>query len=212
MVVTNRTIALQLIAVDSIGSLVLIFVAIKSFLTILFVTPMIISTGHLHAGFVGFRTRACHFSFLAMLISPLRIFTTLVVAAVVGVSAQDTCILNCLQSSLSSSTCTSYTDLTCVCSNTAFQTAAETCLKASCTAADQATALQLQEAECGSSSSNSSSNSTSSKASSATSTSTSTSASSTSTKSSNGAVHEQVPFLKSAIALAAVALGGAFIL
>jgi hypothetical protein len=40
-------------------------------------------------------------------------------------------------------------DLTCVCTNTAFQTAAGACLTANCTAAEQATAQQLQQTECG---------------------------------------------------------------
>ncbi|KAH9066000.1 hypothetical protein EDB83DRAFT_2315020 [Lactarius deliciosus] len=139
-----------------------------------------------------------------MLASPLRVFAALVVATVVGVSAQDACIIGCLQQSLSPSTCTSYTDLTCVCSNKAFQSASAACLNANCTTADQQSALELQLAECGSalaqvphphlpalSSSHPASNPTTS---------------------STCAVYDQVPFLNGAIALATVALGGAFVL
>ncbi|KAI9441923.1 hypothetical protein H4582DRAFT_2055718 [Lactarius indigo] len=142
-----------------------------------------------------------------MLVSPLRIFATFVAATVIGVSAQDACIIGCLTQSLSPSTCTSYTDLTCVCSNRAFQSAAAQCLNANCTTAEQQSALELQQAECGSgSTSGSGASSTSPPASSSTSSSAST------PSSSSGAIHDQVPFLNGAIALATVALGGAFIL
>ncbi|KAH9165059.1 hypothetical protein EDB89DRAFT_2126207 [Lactarius sanguifluus] len=136
-----------------------------------------------------------------MLVSPLRIFAALVVATVAGVSAQDACIIGCLQQSLSPSTCTSYTNISCVCSNKAFQSASAACINANCTTADQQAALELQLAECGSGSTSGSGAS-----------STSTPASSSTPTSSNGAVHDQVPFLNGAIALATVALGGAFIL
>ncbi|KAN0127861.1 hypothetical protein V8E53_014308 [Lactarius tabidus] len=141
-----------------------------------------------------------------MLVSPLRIFATLAVATAVGVSAQDACMLSCFAGAVSPSTCTSFTDLTCVCTNTAFQAAAAACLKANCTAADQQAALQLQQAECTNSTST---NSTSSSPSSSSSTAPS-STSSTATK--NGAVQNQLPFLNGAIALATVALGGALFL
>ncbi|KAI9452280.1 hypothetical protein BJY52DRAFT_1405478 [Lactarius psammicola] len=140
-----------------------------------------------------------------MLVSPFRIFATLAVATVVGVSAQDACIITCLQQAVSPSTCTSYTDITCVCSNREFQSTAAACLNANCTTADQAAALELQQSQCGSGSS-SSATSTSPAGSSSTSSSAST------PTSSNAAVHEQVPFLNGAIALATVALGGALIL
>lgn len=103
-----------------------------------------------------------------MLVSPFRIFATLAVATAVGVSAQDACMLNCFAAAVSPSTCAtlyvllahsrwtsflmrssfSSTDLTCVCTNTAFQAAAKACLLANCTTADQQAALQLEQAEC----------------------------------------------------------------
>ncbi|KAH9055383.1 hypothetical protein EDB87DRAFT_1641557 [Lactarius vividus] len=144
-----------------------------------------------------------------MLVSPLRVFAALVVATVVGVSAQDACIITCLQQSLSPSTCTSYTDLTCVCSNKAFQSASAACLNANCTTADQQAALELQQAECGSGSTSTSGSGTSSTSPHASSSSSSTAST---PSSSSGAVHDQVPFINGAIALATVALGGAFIL
>ncbi|KAH9165061.1 hypothetical protein EDB89DRAFT_2077365 [Lactarius sanguifluus] len=82
--------------------------------------------------------------------SILSVFAALVVATVVGVSAQDACIIGCVQQSLSPSTCTSYTDLACVCSNKAFQRASAACLNAKCTTADQQAALELQKQKCGS--------------------------------------------------------------
>jgi hypothetical protein len=42
------------------------------------------------------------------------------------------------------------TNVSCVCASTQFQQAAAQCLKANCTAADQATALALQSKECNS--------------------------------------------------------------
>lgn len=153
----------------------------------------------------------------AMIVNPLRIFATLFLVAV-GVSGQtpDACIETCLSSSLSNDTCTSSTNTTCVCSNTAYQTAVASCLVANCTTADVATAKALQQTECGSSS-NSTSNSTtassSSKSTSSSSTRTTTTPSASGSSSSkSGAVHEQVPFLNAAFALATVALGAALLL
>ncbi|KAI0250132.1 hypothetical protein BJV78DRAFT_1113478, partial [Lactifluus subvellereus] len=76
---------------------------------------------------------------------------TLAVAAV-GVSAQsglDTCITGCLTIAEGHSSCTSYTNVSCVCTSKAFQTAAASCLSANCTTADQKAATQLQETQCG---------------------------------------------------------------
>ncbi|KAH9055384.1 hypothetical protein EDB87DRAFT_1579909 [Lactarius vividus] len=84
-----------------------------------------------------------------MLVSPLRVFAVLVAATVAGVSAQNVCVTGCVQQAESPSTCTSYTDLTCVCSNKAFQSAAATCLNTKCTTADQQAALALQKQNCG---------------------------------------------------------------
>ncbi|KAI9452282.1 hypothetical protein BJY52DRAFT_1293796 [Lactarius psammicola] len=141
-----------------------------------------------------------------MIVNPLRIFATLFLVAV-GVSAQDACILGCLQGSVSPNTCPDISNVTCLCTNSAFQAATAACLQANCTAADQASALALQQSQCASLSSSSSSSSTSRSPSSGTSSSTASSPTS-----SSGAVHDQVPFLNAAFALAGVALGGAFIL
>jgi len=113
-----------------------------------------------------------------MLFSPLRIFAAFAVATAAGVSAQaglDDCMQKCLTQSLGPNTCTSLfvflfqmiqppprptlselalfssTDVACACSNKAFQSAVAACLNANCTSADQAAALELQQAECGSS-------------------------------------------------------------
>ncbi|KAH9055385.1 hypothetical protein EDB87DRAFT_1579910 [Lactarius vividus] len=149
-----------------------------------------------------------------MIVNPVRIFTTLFLVAV-GVSAQSTCVLTCLQGALSSATCSSLTDTNCLCTNKTFQTAVATCLTASCSAADQASAQALQQSQCGSSSGSSSgtsSGTSSSKSSTSPGTSTSTSSSPASSSTSNGAIHGQVPFFNAGFALATVALGGAFVL
>ncbi|KAI0291240.1 hypothetical protein B0F90DRAFT_1824048 [Multifurca ochricompacta] len=168
-----------------------------------------------------------------MFVNPLHFFVAFAVAAV-GVSGQaglDSCIIGCLQGAVSSNTCASFTDVACVCSNTAFQQAAATCLTSKCTTQDQQTAQQLQQQQCGTSSASSAASSASSGSavassskpvasssksatSPATSSTSTTSAASSSTSSKpNSATHiEQVPFLTAAVAIAGVALGGAFIL
>jgi len=72
----------------------------------------------------------------------------------------DTCIITCLTSAASSAGCNGITDLTCLCSSTAFTTAAATCLQSNCTAADLQTALTLQQSECASVSASSGASST----------------------------------------------------
>jgi hypothetical protein len=140
-----------------------------------------------------------------MFASPLYFFILALVAAA-GVSAQtaDACTLTCVQAGLANSTCAAFTDINCICKSTSFQQTAANCLVANCTAADQQAALELQKQECGTSSGNitsPASNSTSSPA-------------STSTSKSSGATAsiEQLPFLTAVIAIAGVALGGAFAL
>ncbi|KAH9976462.1 hypothetical protein BGW80DRAFT_1293861 [Lactifluus volemus] len=86
-----------------------------------------------------------------MLANPSRIFLTLAVA-LVGVSAQnlDSCIVTCLSNAAQAQgSCTNIQDLSCVCNNTVFKTAAANCLTANCTAQDQQTALQLEQSQCG---------------------------------------------------------------
>ncbi|KAI0276172.1 hypothetical protein BGY98DRAFT_987184, partial [Russula aff. rugulosa BPL654] len=154
-----------------------------------------------------------------MLASPLYFFILALVAAV-GVSAQtaDACTLACLVLSSLNLTHAAHirsTDLSCVCNSTSFQETAASCLVANCTAADQQAAQELQKEECGSMylPTNSFhhfspltrfpsfpyfqfdvvvSPSTSSKSSGAT-----------------GSI-DQLPFITAVIAIAGVALGGAF--
>ncbi|KAJ3487531.1 hypothetical protein NLI96_g3465 [Meripilus lineatus] len=91
----------------------------------------------------------------------LVLFT--VAVAVVGAQAQSTpsatatptgvpgisqCALSCVTQSLSAGGCTSFTDLSCVCTSTEFQQAAQACLQANCTAEETAAAVQLQQTQC----------------------------------------------------------------
>ncbi|KAG6835009.1 hypothetical protein H0H93_005652 [Arthromyces matolae] len=57
------------------------------------------------------------------------------------------CIIGCIQPAAEAVGC-SYTDPSCVCVSTDFQTAATACLQANCTAEEVQTAVGLQEAEC----------------------------------------------------------------
>ncbi|KAF8872897.1 hypothetical protein BD779DRAFT_1571408 [Infundibulicybe gibba] len=59
------------------------------------------------------------------------------------------CIIQCVSQAAMSAGCTGPTDLQCVCTNTAFQTAAATCLTTTCTPADVTAAQALQATECG---------------------------------------------------------------
>jgi len=64
-----------------------------------------------------------------------------------GASQVSACVLSCLNTAASAGGCTSFADIPCVCTSTAFQTAAKSCL-AQCTPADQASALQLEQSQC----------------------------------------------------------------
>ncbi|KAF8491450.1 hypothetical protein F5888DRAFT_1909520 [Russula emetica] len=144
-----------------------------------------------------------------MLASPLYFILALIAA--VGVSSQstDACTLSCVQAGLANSTCSSFTDLSCVCNSTSFQQTAANCLAANCTAADQQAALALQKEECGASSS---ANITIPASHPTSSSSSGSSPASTSKSSGAAASVEQLPFLTAVIAVAGVALGGAFAL
>ncbi|EIM79465.1 uncharacterized protein STEHIDRAFT_150951 [Stereum hirsutum FP-91666 SS1] len=78
-----------------------------------------------------------------------------------------TCIINCSTQAAASGGCSSFTELSCVCTSTAFQDAASACLQANCTSAEQQAALQLQSQECASITSGSASATATSPASSA---------------------------------------------
>ncbi|KAI0072418.1 hypothetical protein K474DRAFT_398330 [Panus rudis PR-1116 ss-1] len=84
----------------------------------------------------------------------------LVAAAALSVSAQDssapaatpslsTCILGCLTQASSGSSCQSFTDVSCVCSDQTFQQNAAQCLESQCSSDEQQAAIQLQQQECG---------------------------------------------------------------
>ncbi|EIM79454.1 uncharacterized protein STEHIDRAFT_163645 [Stereum hirsutum FP-91666 SS1] len=64
-----------------------------------------------------------------------------------------TCIVQCLLQAASTGGCSSFTDLDCICSSGAFQSAAIVCVDSECPTADQQTALGLQQQYCGSSAS-----------------------------------------------------------
>jgi len=141
-----------------------------------------------------------------MFANRLHIFLSFALVAALGVSAQvpnlDSCIVGCLTQAEANSTCTSFTDLNCVCGSSSFQSTAAACLQANCTAADQQTANGLKS-QC---SSLPSGTGTSANA-------TSNAASPTSSKSSAVPILvEQLPFLTAVIVIGGVALGGAFAL
>ncbi|KAF9801346.1 hypothetical protein IEO21_10144 [Rhodonia placenta] len=158
---------------------------------------------------------------------------TLVLAALLGAAAAqsssaavptstagiDPCILSCLQSAVSANTCSSVTDLACVCSSTAFQEAAAECLASKCTTAEQQAALALQSAECAAAAASSGASSASSGASSASSgassgaASTSASTTPTTSKSAGAAVRLQRGAVVGVlVALAGVGAGAALVL
>ncbi|KAI0712840.1 hypothetical protein C8T65DRAFT_574463 [Cerioporus squamosus] len=59
------------------------------------------------------------------------------------------CILTCLTQAASTNGCQGITDLTCLCTNTQFQSDARSCLESSCSADEVSTAEALQSQECG---------------------------------------------------------------
>ncbi|KAI8978357.1 hypothetical protein BD414DRAFT_516970 [Trametes punicea] len=87
-----------------------------------------------------------------------------VLAALAGVNAQSStasaaptstagispCIITCITQAGQANGCSGgIADLSCLCTNTAFQQAALSCLQSSCSAQDVQTAQQLEQAECG---------------------------------------------------------------
>ncbi|KAH7883432.1 hypothetical protein F5I97DRAFT_243315 [Phlebopus sp. FC_14] len=99
------------------------------------------------------------------MLASLKTLVVVVAAAVTVVQAQsgtssapastsslpagiDDCILTCVTQAAASGGCSSFTDLQCVCTSTAFQSAALQCLQSTCTPADVTAATQLQQQEC----------------------------------------------------------------
>ncbi|KAG1831638.1 hypothetical protein EV424DRAFT_1534304 [Suillus variegatus] len=76
--------------------------------------------------------------------------TTTSDAAAATPSGITPCILSCSTQAASAGGCSSFTDLSCVCTSTAFQDAAGACLQANCTTAEVAQAMALQQSECAS--------------------------------------------------------------
>ncbi|KAF8484252.1 hypothetical protein JB92DRAFT_3101636 [Gautieria morchelliformis] len=67
-----------------------------------------------------------------------------------SISQVPPCVLNCTTTAATQAGCSGITDLTCVCTSSKFQTAALSCLQASCSASDQASATGLQSTLCAS--------------------------------------------------------------
>ncbi|KAL5503707.1 hypothetical protein ACEPAH_7778 [Sanghuangporus vaninii] len=59
------------------------------------------------------------------------------------------CILNCVSTAATSAGCSSFADLSCVCTSEAFQSQARSCLESSCTEEELNAAVSIQEANCG---------------------------------------------------------------
>ncbi|KAG1774607.1 hypothetical protein EV702DRAFT_519668 [Suillus placidus] len=91
----------------------------------------------------------------AALAANAQAVTTTSDAAAATPSGVTECIVSCSTQAAAAGGCSSYTDLSCVCTSTAFQTAASACLQANCTAAELAEALSLQKTECAAFSGNS---------------------------------------------------------
>ncbi|KAJ8587679.1 hypothetical protein M405DRAFT_934573 [Rhizopogon salebrosus TDB-379] len=128
------------------------------------------------------------------------------------------CIIQCSSQAAASSGCSSYIDLTCVCSSSAFQTAAGACLQANCTAADIQAATQIQTTECSSLTSNSTTTTSSSATLASTASHSSSTSLSSSSATSSGAATALVPSLAlngafgGLIALAGALVGAALVL
>ncbi|KZS91546.1 hypothetical protein SISNIDRAFT_413911 [Sistotremastrum niveocremeum HHB9708] len=83
-----------------------------------------------------------------MLFTPFAV-VALLASFVNGQALPDACIQNCTQTAASVTGCVSFTNVSCVCSSTAFQQAALSCLVSDCTQADVQTAETLQQTICG---------------------------------------------------------------
>ncbi|KAG6382206.1 hypothetical protein JVT61DRAFT_859 [Boletus reticuloceps] len=72
----------------------------------------------------------------------------------------DQCIITCSSQAAAAAGCGSFTNLTCVCTSVAFQSAAGACLVANCTQADLQAAQQISSQQCAAVSSSSTAAST----------------------------------------------------
>ncbi|KAG1867047.1 hypothetical protein C8R48DRAFT_671932 [Suillus tomentosus] len=127
------------------------------------------------------------------------------------------CILSCSSQAASAGGCSSFSDLACVCTSTAFQAAAGACLQANCTTAEVAQAQALQQSQCASLSGNSTTTSAS-LTSTATTPATTASGAKTSAATSSGAATGLAPSLAlnsafgGLVALAGTLIGAAFVM
>ncbi|KAG1734503.1 hypothetical protein EDB19DRAFT_1154120 [Suillus lakei] len=137
--------------------------------------------------------------------------TTTTTSSAATPSGLTECIVSCSTQAAAAGGCSSFTDLACVCTSTAFQTAAGACLQANCTAAEVAQAQTLQQSECASLSTNSSTTSSSTTTSG---TSSATSTTATASGAATGLVHSLA--LNSAfgglVALAGALIGAALVI
>ncbi|WWC58988.1 uncharacterized protein I303_101534 [Kwoniella dejecticola CBS 10117] len=76
------------------------------------------------------------------------VLASIALASLVSAQTIPECVLTCSTQAAAAAGCSSYTDVTCVCTNADFQNAATSCLTANCTTADQTAALSLQSALC----------------------------------------------------------------
>ncbi|KAH7327705.1 hypothetical protein B0J17DRAFT_722695 [Rhizoctonia solani] len=78
-------------------------------------------------------------------------FTITAIAALALVAfSQDVpdCVKNCSNQAAAASGCGSHDNLSCVCTNTAFQNAARSCIESTCSAEELSQALSLQTEIC----------------------------------------------------------------
>ncbi|KEP47037.1 CFEM domain protein [Rhizoctonia solani 123E] len=78
-------------------------------------------------------------------------FTIATIAALAFVAfAQNVppCVKTCSDQAATANGCGSHSDVDCVCTNAAFQTAARSCIQSKCTAAEMKQALDLQASSC----------------------------------------------------------------
>ncbi|KAI7861259.1 hypothetical protein K492DRAFT_139311 [Lichtheimia hyalospora FSU 10163] len=69
--------------------------------------------------------------------------------SVIGqINNMNPCVLQCVTQAASQGGCSSFTDISCVCTSTEFQSATLQCLTSTCTPEDQQLALSLQQQQC----------------------------------------------------------------
>ncbi|KIP03063.1 hypothetical protein PHLGIDRAFT_16131 [Phlebiopsis gigantea 11061_1 CR5-6] len=125
-----------------------------------------------------------------------------------GLPSIDSCTQNCLTQAATANGCT-LTDVTCVCSNTAFQQAVASCLQSGCPSADLSTALALENAICGGTSASASASSAATSAASSAASSASSVASSNSATAGSATSHASSAATSAASSLSSAASSAA---